>query len=60
MTEKQITIKLIKSYIGATQRQRRTLDALGLRKMQHEVTHTVTPQIMGMISKIQRWVEIKN
>ena len=59
MTEKQITIKLIKSSIGATKRQKRTLIALGLRKMQHSVTHTATPQVLGMVNKMQRWLEVK-
>ena len=57
MTEKQITVKLIKSPIGATKRQKRTLIALGLRKMQHTVTHAATPQVLGMINKMQRWLE---
>ena len=59
MTEKKVTVKLIKSMIGATERQRNTLQALGLRKMQQEVEHTATPQILGMLNKIQRWVEVK-
>ncbi|MFZ5952640.1 MAG: 50S ribosomal protein L30 [Candidatus Rifleibacteriota bacterium] len=59
MAEKEIKIKLIKSFIGATERQRDTLKALGLRKMQQEVTHKGTPQILGMISKVQRWVEVQ-
>lgn len=59
MAEKKVTLKLIKSMIGATQRQRNTLHALRLRKMQQEVTHEETPQIRGMITKIQRWVEEK-
>ena len=59
MAENKVTIKLIKSMIGATKRQRDTLQALGLRKMQQEVTHEETPQIRGMINKIQRWVEVK-
>lgn len=59
MAEKKVTLKLVKSMIGATQRQRNTLYALGLRKMQHEITHEETPQIRGMITKIQRWVEEK-
>lgn len=57
MTEKKVTIKLIKSMIGATMRQKNTLKALGLRKMQQEVEHVETPQIRGMITKIQRWVK---
>jgi large subunit ribosomal protein L30 len=57
--EKKITIKLVKSMIGANERQVRTLHALGLRKMLQEVEHVATPQILGMISKMQRWVEVK-
>jgi large subunit ribosomal protein L30 len=59
MAEKEVTIKLVKSFIGANQRQRNTLRALGLRKMQQEVSQKATPQILGMINKIQRWVEVK-
>lgn len=58
MTEKKIKIKLIKSMIGATQRQVKTLQALGLRKMQQVVEHVATPQILGMVSKMQRWIEV--
>ncbi|OGK06656.1 MAG: 50S ribosomal protein L30 [Candidatus Riflebacteria bacterium GWC2_50_8] len=59
MTEKKVTIKLIKSMIGATQRQIKTLRALGLRRMQQEVEKVTTPQILGMLDKVQRWVEVK-
>ena len=59
MTEKKVSIKLIKSMIGATQRQIQTLRALGLRRMQQEVEQVATPQILGMVSKVQRWVEVK-
>jgi large subunit ribosomal protein L30 len=59
MADKEITIKLIKSSIGASERQKNTLKALGLRKMQQVVTHKATPQILGMVEKIQRWVEVQ-
>lgn len=59
MTEKTIKLKLIKSKIGASERQVKTLHALGLRKMQQEVEHVATPQILGMVSKMQRWIEVK-
>lgn len=59
MTEKKVTVKLVKSVIGATVRQKATVRALGLRKMAHEVTHVDTPQIRGMITKVQRWLEVK-
>lgn len=59
MTEKKLKLKLIKSMIGANERQVKTLHALGLRKMQQEVEHVATPQILGMVSKMQRWLEVK-
>ena len=59
MENKTVTIKLIKSSIGASKRQRETLHVLGLRRLQQEVTHSVNPAITGMINKIQRWVEVK-
>ena len=60
MEKKQITVRQIKSSIGATERQRRTLQALGLKRINQEVTHEATPAILGMVNKIQRWVvEVK-
>ncbi|NLM16266.1 MAG: 50S ribosomal protein L30 [Candidatus Riflebacteria bacterium] len=55
---KKIRIKLVRSKIGATVRQKRTLEALGLRKLQQEVEHVATPQILGMVNKMQRWLEV--
>lgn len=59
MSDKKIKIKLVKSMIGANERQVRTLKALGLNKLLQEVEHTATPQIMGMVSKMERWIEVK-
>lgn len=59
MAEKKITIKLVKSMIGASERQVKTLHALGLKKMLQEVEHEATPQILGMVNKMQRWIEVK-
>lgn len=59
MAEKKITIKLVKSMIGANERQVKTLHALGLHRMLQEVEHEATPQILGMVSKMQRWIEVK-
>ena len=57
--EKKVTIKLIKSSIGATVRQKRTIRALGLRHLQQEITHDATPAVLGMIEKVSRWLETK-
>ena len=59
MAEKQITIKLIKSFIGTTDRQRATLRTLGFRRMHQEVTHNASPSILGMIDMMRRWLEVK-
>ena len=52
----KIKIKQIKSRIGRPKDQRRTLDALGLRKMNAVVEHNATPQILGMVKKVSHLV----
>ena len=47
-----IKIKQVKSRIGAPADQKRTLDALGLRKLNRVVEHEETPSILGMIEKV--------
>ncbi len=54
----KIKIKQTKSRIGSPQDQKRTLDALGLRKMNRVVEHDDTPTIRGMITKVQHLVTI--
>ncbi|MDO5395336.1 MAG: 50S ribosomal protein L30 [Bacteroidales bacterium] len=54
----QIKIKQIKSRINCPAVQKRTLDALGLHKMNHTVTHEDTPSIQGMIKKVHHLVEV--
>ena len=39
--------------------QRRTLEALGLRRIRHTVTHDDTPQIRGMIEKVHHLVAVE-
>ena len=54
----KIKIKQTKSRIGSHKDQKRTLDALGLRKMNKVVEHDDTPTIKGMITKVQHLVTI--
>ena len=49
----KIKIKQVRSRIGRPKDQKLTLDALGLTKMNKVVEHNATPQILGMIKKIQ-------
>lgn len=39
--------------------QRRTLEALGLRRIRHTVTHEDTPQMRGMIEKVHHLVTVE-
>lgn len=53
-----IKIKQVKSRIGAPKDQKRTLDALGLRKINHVVEHEDSPSILGMIEKVRHLVVV--
>ena len=56
----QIKIKQIKSRINCPAIQKRTLDALGLKKMNHTVVKEDTPSVMGMVKKVHHLVEVTN
>ena len=53
-----IKIKQTKSRIGAPKEQKRTLDALGLTKMNRVVEKEDSPAIQGMIRKVRHLVTI--
>lgn len=55
---KKITVKLIKSSIGYSVRQKNTVKALGLRRLGQIVQHNDTPVIRGMINKVSHLVEV--
>ena len=54
----RIKITQIKSRIKAPAVQKRTLDALGLRKMHHSVVKEDTPSVMGMVNVVRHLVEV--
>ena len=56
----QIKIKQIKSRIKCPAVQKRTLDALGLHKMNHSVVKEDTPAIRGMVTKVHHLVTVTN
>lgn len=51
-----ITIKLAKSRIGCNPNQRKTLDALGLRRREMVKTFPDNPAVRGMIAKVSHLV----
>ncbi len=55
----QIKVTQTKSIIGRRADHRRTVRALGLRKMNHTVIHEDTPQIRGMIHQVRYMVEVE-
>ncbi len=55
----KIKVKKVKSAINRTQTQKRTLEALGLRKIGQVVEHDDTPSILGMVNKVKHLVSIE-
>ena len=53
-----IKIKQVRSRIGRPKDQKKTLDALGLTRMNKVVEHKATPQILGMVHKINHLIKI--
>ncbi len=56
---KKIRVTQVKSRIGQTLRQKRTLDALGLRRMHQTNELVATPQVMGMVNKVKHLVKVE-
>ena len=56
---KKIKITLVKSPIDRSQRQKDTLVALGLNKMNATKEVEATPQILGMVRKVEHLVAIE-
>jgi len=55
----KIKVKKVKSAIKRTQRQKRTLEALGLKKIGQVVEHDATPNILGMVNKVSHLVSVE-
>ncbi len=56
---KKIKITLVKSMIKHNQRQRRTVEALGLSKLHKSIEKEATPQVEGMIHAVQHLLKIE-
>ena len=56
---KKIKVTQIKSGIGSTKRQKRTLEALGIRKMNNTIEVVDNPQIQGMITKVRHLLKVE-
>ncbi len=56
---KQLKVTQRKSLISRKREHRRTMRALGLRRINHSVIHNDTPQIRGMLHQVGYLVEIE-
>ena len=55
----KIKVKKVKSAINRTKRQKLTLEALGLKKIGQVVEHEATPNILGMVKKVEHLVSVE-
>ena len=55
----KIKVKKVRSAINRTQRQKRTLVALGLKRIGQVVEHDATPNILGMVNKVKHLVSVE-
>ncbi|MBI3802887.1 MAG: 50S ribosomal protein L30 [Nitrospirae bacterium] len=58
-TDKQLSIKLVRSFIGRPGKHKKVVAGLGLRKMNQTVIRVDTPQTRGMVAKIAHLLEVK-
>ena len=56
---KKIRITQVKSVIDRSERQKRTVEALGLKKVNASVEVEATPQILGMVRKVNHLVKVQ-
>ncbi|MBT8263197.1 MAG: 50S ribosomal protein L30 [Bacteroidia bacterium] len=55
----KIKVTKVKSAINRTQNQKRTLEALGLKKIGQTVEHDDTRNILGMVNKVKHLVSVE-
>lgn len=56
----KIKITQVRSQIKRPKDQKRTLEALGLRKMNQSVEVEATPQIQGMVKKVNHLIQVED
>ena len=59
MADKKLKITLVKSTIGRLEKQQKTVQALGLKKIGASVIHEDTPAVRGMIFVVKHLVTVE-
>ena len=55
----KVKITQVKSVIDRPERQKKTMIALGIKKMHNSVEVEATPQILGMITKLSHLIKVE-
>ena len=58
--KKMLKVTLVKSPIGCSRRQKRTIQALGLRKVSQSVSKQDTPALQGMLTQVSHLITIED
>ena len=59
MSDRKLKITQVRSLIGRPEKQRRIIEALGLKHNQASVLHNDTPAIRGMVFKVRHLVNVE-
>ncbi len=59
MADRKYRIVQVRSAIGRKEVQKRTLEALGIKRLNQPVIHRDTPQIRGMINRVAHLLEVE-
>jgi len=55
----KIKVTQVKSVIDRSKKQKATIQALGLKKINASVEHEATPQVLGMVAKVKHLVIVE-
>ena len=55
----KVRVTQVRSAINRPERQKRTLVALGIKKLNRPKDHEATPQVLGMIDKVKHLVKVE-
>jgi len=56
---KKVRVTQVRSAINRPKRQKLTLEALGIKKLNRPIDHEATPQVLGMIDKVKHLLKIE-
>ena len=55
----KVIITQVRSAINRPERQKRTIKALGIKKLNRPKEHEATPQVLGMIAKVKHLLKVE-